>query len=203
MSPSDPSPPFFFLWRLSAPRSASSAAGAVQLPRPPLCRPLPPHLLPASFSTCRARALHRPLLLALEPPSQRHAPRRPPPTATSPLPCPARVPSLLPSPFFSAAPAAHTRSVSISFPLPCAPRTPDHHRHPLLPSGEPLDAVDSCHRSPIAPTDPLASFLNPCSCSPTPKRHRISAGAPLPATATRRRPLLAVEHPFLTLLNSN
>jgi hypothetical protein len=84
----------------------------------------------------------------------------------------------------------------------CTP-SPDRLRLQLLPSSEVLAAVDSHHRPPIAPTDPLASFPSPCSCSPAFKRRRISAGAPLPMIAARRRPLLAVEHPFPTLLDPN
>jgi hypothetical protein len=89
--------------------------------------------------------------------------------------------------------------------FPFAVRTPSPitTTAPLLPSSEPLAAVDSRRRPPIAPTNPLASFHNPYSCLPAPKRDRISIGAPLPATAAHHRPLLIVEHPFPTFLDSN
>jgi hypothetical protein len=81
---------------------------------------------------------------------------------------------------------------------------PEHHRRPpFLHSGELLAAVGSRHRPPIAPINPLESFPSTCSCSPALKQHRILAEAPLPTTAARRCPLLAVEQPFPTLLDPN
>jgi hypothetical protein len=108
-----------------------------------------------------------------------------------------------PSLLCSAVPVDNTRPISISFPLAVRTLSPITTAAPLLPSGELLAAVGSHHRPPIVPTEPLANFPNPCSCSPASKRRRISAGASLPMTAAHRCPLLALEHPFLTLLDSN
>jgi hypothetical protein len=127
----------------------------------------------------------------------------PPPAATSSPPCSAPASASLPSLLCPAVPVDNTQPISISFPLAVCTPSPITTATPLLPSGELLGAVDSRRRPPIAPTDPLASFPSTCSCSPAPKRRRISARAPLPATTACRRPLLAVEHPFPTLLDPN
>jgi hypothetical protein len=199
MSPSDPS------LRSSSSRTPllpCCSLPPVQSTSPSLlCRPLPLHLLlPPSPRVAWTSAA----TLALPCCPISRVPR--PPRASAGHHLAAAVESSLQNPralsfariSTTRAPATHSPgSFAVSPTL-----DPDHHR-PLLPSVEILVTVDSHPRPPIAPIDPLASFLHPCSCSLAPKRRRILAGAPLPTTAARRRLRLTVEHPFLTLLASN
>jgi hypothetical protein len=183
--PLGPPPPFFFLLHPLLPCSAPSAAGAVQLPwPPPCCRHRSTSCLGglhASLSPCPGRVFSPRCLVSRAP-----QPPEPLPAATSSPPRSALTTTSLPSPFCSAASAAHTQSVSISFTLPCAPRTPDQHCRPLLLSGELRAAVDSRRRPPIAPPTLLQA-------SPTPAHaHQpLNAIEFLPEHHCRRPPLAA------------
>jgi hypothetical protein len=169
-SPSDPPPSL--LLPLTPPALLLYCSTAATISGRPLTPPASPrlHASPRHLPAARRPSAGRPCAC--------HDRQERFPVASSPPPGqglerPLLASFLLPMTFSSSCP---THSCSFSF---CtAPRTPKHHRRPFLPSGELLDAVGRCCRSPIAPTDPLASFPITCSCSPAPNRHQIPAEAP-------------------------
>jgi hypothetical protein len=152
---------------------------------PPFTRPSPP--APALF----------PFLAALS--RVRHGvPSRPPAAMSSP---PRSVPTLTSSPllFCPTEPGDHSDAICISFPFAVHTLSSSCLRHPLLLSDEPRVTVDSHHRAPIAFTDPLASFPDPCLCFPAPSCTPILARARSPMTTVRRRFLLNVGNPLRAL----
>jgi hypothetical protein len=205
IGPPDPLPLFFFLAHvflctIPLPPLLCFPRLPVQLPRPPLCKPSSPT---SCFPSLHASSFPYPGLVS--PPCYLvvSAPRppEPPPAATSPPPCSARMPALFPSLSCSAEPVDATRSISISFSLPCAPwarAPPPPSLHPFRWStgrrGQPLPGTHCPHWPPNEfPWPPLVLTDRP----------PIPAGTPLPTSAAHRRLLLAVGHPSPAFLNPN
>jgi hypothetical protein len=131
-------------------------------------------------------------------PARHGVPSRPPAATSSP---PHSVPTPTSSPllFCPTKPGDHSDAVCISFPFAVHTPSSNRLRRPLFLSGEPRVTVDSHHRAPIALTDPLASFPDPCLCFTAHSRPPILARARPPTTTVRRHLQLTVGNPLRAL----